>query len=68
VLEQAGYLVETAATAGEALEQYDRIAPLGRFNTEDEIETTIKCVVEQVNRLRELSVLYEMAQKGKDLP
>jgi cysteine desulfurase len=40
---------------------------LGRFNTEDEVDFVIKLVVNKVNRLRELSPLWEMHQEGIDL-
>jgi cysteine desulfurase len=40
---------------------------IGRFNTDEEIDYVGKYVVEQVQRLREMSPLYEMAREGIDL-
>jgi cysteine desulfurase len=40
---------------------------LGRFNTDEEIDYTIKKVIEIVTKLRDMSPLYEMAKEGVDL-
>jgi cysteine desulfurase len=40
---------------------------LGRFTTDEEIDYTIRKVVETVKRLRDLSPLYEMVKEGIDL-
>lgn len=40
---------------------------IGRFTTDEEIELTIQKTVQHVNRLREMSPLWEMVQEGIDL-
>ncbi len=40
---------------------------LGRFNTEEEVNFVTDRVTREVNRLREMSPLYEMAKEGIDL-
>src|SRR5262245_10307142 len=40
---------------------------LGRFTTEQEVDTAVEELVQHVNKLREMSPLWEMAQEGIDL-
>jgi cysteine desulfurase len=40
---------------------------LGRFNTEEEVDFVGELMVDKVNRLRDLSPLYEMHKEGIDL-
>ena len=40
---------------------------IGRFTTEEEIDYAIKTLVNNIERLREMSPLWEMAQEGIDL-
>ena len=40
---------------------------LGRFTTEEEVDYVVERVCYHVNRLREMSPLWEMVQEGIDL-
>jgi cysteine desulfurase len=40
---------------------------LGRFNTESEVDFVVDLVTREVDRLRQMSPLYEMVQQGIDL-
>ena len=40
---------------------------IGRFTTEDEVDKAVNDIVKEVNRLRSLSPLWEMAQEGIDI-
>ena len=40
---------------------------IGRFNTEEQIDFVADLVVGKVNKLREMSPLYEMFREGIDL-
>ncbi len=56
-----------ALGAGDELAHSSIRFGLGRFNTEEEVDYVAAQVVEVVQRLRELSPLYEMAKEGVDL-
>jgi len=56
-----------ALGAGDELAHSSIRFGIGRFNTEAEVDYVAKRVVETVQRLRELSPLYEMAKEGVDL-
>jgi len=60
------YVLEAIGVAAEVAHSSLRFC-VGRFNTREEIDYTIDRVVKAVTELRELSPLYEMAQKGIDL-
>jgi len=40
---------------------------IGKFTTEEEIDFAINLIKEKINKLRELSPLWEMMQEGIDL-
>lgn len=40
---------------------------IGRFTTEDEIDRAVELTVKQVDKLREMSPLYEMVKEGIDI-
>merc|ERR1712154_586304 len=40
---------------------------IGRFTSEDEVRYTVERTVKEVNRLREMSPLWDMVQDGIDL-
>ncbi len=56
-----------ALGVGEELAHSSLRFGLGRFNTEEEVEFTADKVVQAVNKLRDLSPLWEMFQEGIDL-
>ncbi len=56
-----------ALGAGDELAHSSIRFGIGRFNTEAEVDYVAKRVVETVQRLRELSPLYDMAKEGVDL-
>jgi cysteine desulfurase len=56
-----------ALGAGDELAHSSIRFGLGRFNTQAEVDYVAKKIVDVVNRLRELSPLYEMHKEGIDL-
>lgn len=40
---------------------------LGRFTTEEEVDYTVSLLIKEVNRLRDMSPLWDMVNEGVDI-
>ncbi|MBP6985009.1 MAG: IscS subfamily cysteine desulfurase [Alphaproteobacteria bacterium] len=56
-----------ALGVGEELAHTSLRIGLGRFTTKEEVEYAAKRIIQEVNRLRDMSPLWEMAQEGIDI-
>jgi cysteine desulfurase len=63
---EPSYVIRALGTNEELAHSSIRFG-LGRFNTEEEVDFVTQRVVKEVERLREMSPLYEMAKEGIDL-
>ena len=64
---RAGDAGERALGVGEELAHTSLRIGLGRFTTKEEVEYAAKRIIQEVNRLRDMSPLWEMAQEGIDI-
>jgi cysteine desulfurase len=62
---EPSYVLKAMGTPNHFLHSSIRFG-LGRFNTDEEVDYTIEKVVSVVNRLRALSPIWDMIQKGED--
>jgi cysteine desulfurase len=63
---EPSYVLRALGVAGEMAHTSLRIG-LGRFTTDHEVDTAVDELVRHVNKLREMSPLWEMAQEGIDI-
>jgi len=63
---EPSYVIRALGTDEELAHSSIRFG-LGRFNSEEEVDFVTDRVCSEVNRLREMSPLYEMAKEGIDL-
>ena len=63
---QPSYLLRAMGLGDELAHSSIRFG-LGRFNTEEEVDFVADLMIRKVNKLRELSPLYEMHKEGIDL-
>lgn len=63
---EPSYVLRALGVAEENAHSSLRIG-IGRFTTEEEIEYAIQKIVKSVEKLRNLSPLWEMVQEGIDL-
>jgi len=63
---EPSYVIRALGTEEELAHSSIRFG-LGRFNTEEEVDFVALRVTDEVQRLRDMSPLYEMAKEGIDL-
>lgn len=63
---EPSYVLKALGHSDELAHSSLRIS-LGRFTTQDDIDFAIRTITEQVQRLRDMSPLWELAQQGVDL-
>jgi cysteine desulfurase len=63
---ESSYVLQALGVPEELAHTSLRIS-LGRFTTQEEVDQAANQIIASVNRLRDMSPLYEMAQEGIDL-